>query len=1542
VNEPSPSLFDPQAEHDACGVGFIATTRGPSHEVLRLGLSALGRLAHRGAAAADAETGDGAGVLTQVPQRLFAKEFALHASRPREPEAVGVGVFFLPQAEPERARARLGAQDALHAEGLDDFVWRPVPVDGGALGRQARASCPVIEHLLVARPAGDGEEGFERRLYRVRRRAEADFSRWADGRDDVHVVSFSARTMVYKGLMLAPQLGAFYGDLRDPEFGTAAVIYHQRYSTNTTPSWRRAQPFRLLAHNGEINTLQGNVSWMRARERVLRSPYWESLVDALRPVCDPGSSDSGILDNVAELLHMSGRNLPHVMMMLVPEAWEGIPDLDPARRDFYRYHAGLMEPWDGPAALVFGDGRIFGAGLDRNGLRPLRYTITDDGWVAAGSEIGAWDFAPERVIRYGKLGPGQILCVDLAEGRILESDEVKDAVCASRPYGAWLADEMVTGGDLSPDDVAQGTAGTGRARGGRLLPTPRGHDQGRVAAVALAESLPAAAPLGAAEIRRLQRAFSYTHEDTIHLLRPMVEHGKEAVGSMGDDTPHAVFSSKERPLFHYFKQRFAEVTNPPIDHLREDLVFSLRTLLGPRPNLLEETPAHAHLIELASPVLLDGELGAIRGHGAVDPAFRAVTLDTTFVSGDGPEALEPAVESLCAAAVAAVDAGAGLLVLSDRGVDAEHAVIPILMAVGAVHHHLLRTGRRMRPGIIAESAEPREVHHLAALLAYGANAINPYLALASIAELVADGRARHAATPEQAQAAYRAAAGEGLKKVMSKMGISGVASYTGAQIFEAVGVDQPVIDRCFAGTPSRFGGNGFVDFGALMLSWHAAAFPEVTSKPALHGFYRPREGGETHEFTAEVVDAMHAAVRAGVVPADGSVPEEMRGLYRHYLQVAERQGTTQLRHLLQLHGDRPPVPLDRVEPASAIVRRFSTGSMSLGSLSPEAHENLAIAMNRLGARSGSGEGGEDPARFGTEKNSAIKQVASGRFGVTPAYLASAAEIQIKMAQGSKPGEGGQIPGNKVTDYVARIRHTTPGVALISPPPHHDIYSIEDLAQLIYDLKRANPHAEISVKLVSQSGVGVIAAGVVKGHADIILISGHSGGTGSSPLSSIKNAGLPWELGLAETQQTLIGNGLRDRVALRVDGGLKTGRDVVLAALLGADEFSFGTAAMIAEGCIMMRICHTDNCPVGVASQKEGLRKKFPGTPEHVMNYFLLLAHEVREILAGLGYERLDQVIGRVDLLRQAGTGQPAADRLDLRPLLAVPAGCEDVPRRHAGVRNALPEGECLDDRLADLVRDALAAGRPVALRLPICNRDRAVGARLAFEIAGAYGFTGLPAGTVQVRLRGDAGQSFGAFLPRGVRFELQGSANDYVGKGLAGGEIVLRPDSRLRGPSHEHVLLGNTVLYGATGGTLYAAGRAGERFAVRNSGATAVVEGVGDHGCEYMTGGRVVILGTTGYNFAAGMTGGEAFVVDLDGRFRSRLNPQLVHVTPLLDADAAQLRQLLAMFAECTGSERAAAVLRDWPRWLPRWLRVAPRDEVRELSAEEEGAASTG
>ncbi len=1498
------SLFDPRQEHDACGVGFVASTNGPSHEVLEHGLVALGRLAHRGAADADGKTGDGAGILVQVPQELVVREYARLGGRRQRARSLGVGVFFLPRGAAAWA-ARTAVEHALAAEGLGDAVWRTVPTMDGALGPRALATRPSIMQLLVPRPVRLGAEPFERRLYRARRRAERAFGLLGAAARDCHVVSFSARTMVYKGLMLAAQLAAFYPDLADPGFVTAGVIYHQRYSTNTTPSWRRAQPFRRLAHNGEINTLQGNVNWMRARQADLRSSRWAGLGEALWPVVDPETSDSGMLDNVVEFLHLSGRDLRQIMMMLVPEAWEGIPDLPAARREFYHFQACLVEPWDGPAALVFGDGRLFGAVLDRNGLRPMRYAITADGWVAAGSEAGAVALDPARVTRYGKLGPGEILCVDLGTGRVLQNEDVKDEVSARHPYGRWLGEHLVRIGQGSEASAAEAS------------PEPELPDRVR--------------------LQQLQRAFAYTHEEIVHLIRPMVEHGKEAIGSMGDDTPHAVLSDKERSLFHYFKQRFAEVTNPPIDHLREDLVFSLRTRLGPRRNTLGESPGHAHLIELESPILLAEDLARMRDLAASDRTFRMASLDAVFARADGPAGLLLALGHLCREAADAVDRGAGLLVLSDRALDGEHVAIPSLLATGAVHHHLIRAGRRMRVGLIVESGEPREVHHLAALIGYGANAVHPYLVLQTVGALAAEGRLKRAVSAAEAQVLYRQAAEEGLKKVMSKMGISVVEGYAGAQIFEAIGVAADVVDLCFLGTPSRFGGSGFEDFGRLALLWHEAAFAAVPRPPELQGFFRFRQGGEIHEFSPEAVDAMHHAVRAGVVEPDGRSSAEIRELYRHYLEAVERPGPSQLRHLLALASDRGPIPLEAVEPVQAIVRRFSSGAMSLGSLSPEAHETLAIGMNRLGARSASGEGGEDAARFGTEKNSAIKQVASGRFGVTPAYLASAVELQIKMAQGSKPGEGGQIPGQKVTEYIARIRHTTPGVALISPPPHHDIYSIEDLAQLIYDLKRFHPTAEVSVKLVAQSGVGVIAAGVAKGCADLILISGHAGGTGSSPLASIKNAGLPWELGLAETQQALVANGLRGRVGLRVDGGLKTGQDVVRAALLGADQYSFGTAAMIAEGCIMARICHTDNCPVGVTSQKEALRRKFPGQPQQVMNFFLLVAQEIREILASMGYRSLDEIIGRTDLLRQVRTGHPAVDRLDLGPLLAVPPGAEGQPRHRTEARNPLPAEEHLDERLLEAARQTLESGTPTRVQLPISNADRTIGARLGWEIARRHGDQGLPPGSIQATLTGVAGQSFGAFLPQGVRLELVGLGNDYVGKALAGGELVVRGAPALRGPSAGHVLLGNAVLYGATAGRLLAAGCAGERFAVRNSGASAVIEGVGNHGCEYMTGGTVVVLGSTGQNFAAGMTGGEAFVLDLD---RQRLNGQLVDVTSLLPADLDRLWGLVAAHAEQTGSARSRELLGAWASTAGRISRVAPRGEVRKISSEEEGAMS--
>ncbi len=1482
-------LLDPRDERDACGVGFAATLHVGSHEILRLGLLALERVAHRGAVGGDGATGDGAGIMTQVPRGLMAEELSRLGWDPAAADSIGVGVFFLPQDDGERAAACADAEFSVRAQGVSSFAWREVPVQLDLLGETARRSAPVLRHLLAVRPEADDDDAFERRLYQARRDIERSFAARGAGRDDLYIASFSAKTIVYKGLLSADQLSRFYLDLQSPLYETQICMFHQRFSTNTAPNWSRVQPFRRLAHNGEINTLRGNVLAMEAR---------------LPGVVDAHTSDSGMLDNAAEHLNLfSARDLRHVLMLLVPEAWDAVPDLAPERRAFLRYHACLMEPWDGPAALAFSDGTLVGATLDRNGLRPMRYAITEDGLVVAGSEAGIFDLAPKRVMRYGKLGPGQMLAVDVARGKVLEPDENRAEVCKRQPYGRWVDEQTVTFGQLE-------------------IPL---------------SGLP---QLAADDLARLQTAFAYSSEEIAQVLGPMVAHAKPPNGAMGDDTPHAALSALERPLFHYFKQRFAEVTNPPIDHLREALVFSIQSRLGPRGNVLEETADHAHLIELPSPLLSDAELASLRACGDQYPAFASRTLSTLMPRVEGPLGLQAALARLCAQAQEAVDEGAGLLILSDRGVDADQVPLPSLLALGAVHHHLVRQGRRMRASLIVESGEPREVHHVAALLGFGANAVNPYLALGIVRDMAERGRVRGSLPAAEAERNYRRALEDGLRKVMSRMGISTVDGYIGAQIFEAVGIGPEVIARCFPKTPSGIGGIGFAEIGERMFAWHRRAFAEPAEKPALSGFYQFRKGGEKHEFSPGVVAAIHAAIEeAPSDPLAAAADLESTaayGRYQEFKALLAGEAPSQIRHLLALRSDRQPVPLSEVEPVEAIVGRFSTGSMSLGSLSPEAHETLAIAMNRLGGLSGSGEGGEDPSRLRDERSSGIKQIASARFGVTPSYLTHARELQVKMAQGSKPGEGGQIAGNKVTEYVARLRHTTPGITLISPPPHHDIYSIEDLAQLIYDLRQINPQARISVKLVAESGVGIIAAGVAKCHADVILISGHAGGTGNSPLDSIKNAGVPWEIGLAETQQTLLENGLRQRVAVRVDGGLRSGKDVLIAALLGADEFSFGTAAMVAEGCTMMRICHTDNCPVGVATQKAALRAKFTGTPEKVMLFFLLVAQEVRELLATLGYRSLDEVIGRTELLAQREPALPGG--FDLSRMLHVPQAAGDEPRRHLGMRNAPPSEPRLDDAIAAAAEPALDRGTPLRMWSRISNTDRTVGAALFRRIAELE--AELPDGTVSVAFEGTAGQSFGAFMTPGVSFALTGLANDYVGKGMAGGEIVIRRHPGMRGATHEHVLLGNTVLYGATGGRLFAAGRAGERFAVRNSGATAVVEGVGDHGCEYMTMGTVVVLGTTGRNFAAGMTGGEAFVLDVDGQFLRRCNPDLVAPTDLLPEDEERLCDLIEAFARKTGSARAREILKEWPLWRMRFVRLAPKAERREMPADSEEAGS--
>jgi glutamate synthase (ferredoxin) len=1545
-------LYDPRFEHDACGIGFVAQLSGAvSHDILSMALTAVGNMAHRGGVGADGKSGDGAGVLTQIPRAFFARELAqLGISYPIEDLAVGM--IFLPRDEGQRTIARELVVQGLTSCGLNLLGWRAVPVDDTVLGERARESRPMIEQALIGRGNAllSGKD-YERALYLACKTIEALVREQAI--TGFYISSLSSRTIVYKGLLVAPLLPQFYADLRDPNYKTAIAVFHQRYSTNTFPTWERAQPFRMLSHNGEINTIDGNVTWMRAREAEWRrggddrrpttddgSAAFEnassivnrqssqvleggaalaSAAAKLGPIVDSSTSDSGKLDNVLELLVIGGRDVRHALTMLVPEAWERVQDMDPAWRAFYQYHAGLSEPWDGPAALVFSDGDVVGMALDRNGLRPARYLITDDGLVVCGSEVGAVLVDEARVICKGKVGPGQMIAADLRTGRFEDNAAIKSALAAQQPYAEWLARQMEV---LPPAGIAH---------------IAEGYQPESSASKASKSAL----------LGELQHAFGYTAEELAVVLRPMLRDGQEPVGSMGDDTPAAVLAERARPLYGYFKQRFAEVTNPPIDPLREELVMSLSFALGRRGNFMEELPRHAHLIRLSSPVLSDEHLATIRTIN--DPAFASATLKALFPATKGPIGMRAALDQLCRQAEDAVAADQVLLIISDRGVDEDNAPIPALLALGAVHQHLIRLGLRTSVSLIVESGEPREVHHLACLVGMGAEAVNPYLALATIRNLAVErdeikGKGQEqepARTPaelaDEAEHHYIHSLEKGLLKIMSKIGIATVDSYCGAQIFEAIGLADQVIERCFNGVPARLGGVDQYKLAADVLAHHDAAFanrlPLVANRTSLShpGFYKFKKDGEYHSFSPAVVHALQKAANGGDYAS-----------YRAYSDLVHKRPPTELRDLLELkieneklRSDQPAesfsilnsqfsISLEEVEPVESIVRRFSTAAMSHGSTSSEAHATLAIAMNRLGGLSNSGEGGEDPARYSDERNSTIKQVASGRFGVTPAYLASASELQIKMAQGSKPGEGGQLPGHKVTEEIGRIRHTTPGVQLISPPPHHDIYSIEDLAQLIYDLKQANPRAAVSVKLVAEAGVGTVAAGVAKGGADVILISGHSGGTGASPLSSIKNAGVNWELGLSETQQTLVLNGLRGRVRLRADGGLKTGRDVVMAALLGADEFSFGTAALVAEGCVMARTCHSNNCPVGIATQRPELRAKFTGTPEQVIHFLLHIAQEVRELLATLGARTLDEVIGRTDRLRQVRRGVAESDRVDLAALL------ERLDRPGDAIRNIESwNGRVTTSELnLQILQDAAPAlehGQAVELAYPIVNCDRTAGATLSGAIGARYGDTGLPEGTITLRYTGSAGQSFGAFQARGVRTLLVGEANDYVGKGMAGGEIIVQMRPEARYASHENTIIGNTVLYGATGGALYAAGRAGERFAVRNSGAVAVIEGLGDHGCEYMTGGVVLVLGATGRNFAAGMTGGLAYVFDEEGSFATRCNAEMVELGASDAEDESNIHALLTRHLEATGSPRAADLLACWERVRGQFVRVSPR-----------------
>ncbi len=1485
------------AERDACGVGFIAALEGgPRRGVLDHALAALRNLAHRGAVSADGRTGDGAGILTQIPHALFRRELAAQGVSFGEDRDLGVGSFFVANDAPVDEIYGV-IDDEIAASALTELAWRDPPIDDGALGEEARARRPIMRQVLVNRPAGLDDLGYERLLYLTRKRIERRLR--ASGLGRAYVPSFSSRTIVYKGLMVGDALATFYRDLADPDYATAIAIFHERYSTNTMPRWSLAQPFRFLGHNGEINTLQGNVNFMRSREPVLESRAFGDAIGDLLPVIEPGGSDSAALDNAFELLTLAGRDPLHALAMLVPEAFEHDDAMDADLRGFYEYHATLMEPWDGPAALAVSDGRFAIASLDRNGLRPQRYLITDDGLVVVGSEAGMVPLADRMVVERGRLGPGSVLAVDVERGELLRNADVKRRLARQAPYRAWVDGHLV---------VARERAAVGGS-------PPPAAAEGR--------------PWRGEALVRAQKLFGYGSEDVDRIIGPMATGADVPVGSMGDDTPLAVLSAQPQPLYRYVKQRFAQVTNPPIDPLRERSVMSLHTVLGPRGPLLDEAPTSSAVLRFDGPVIDEAQYAWLLGQAS----FRPAVLSARWRVEDGPEGMERALEALCDDAVTAVEEGHGILVVSDRGADEEHAPIPMLLAVSAVHQRLLRVGRRTRTALVADTGEAREDHHVACLIGFGAALVHPYLALATARELAsADGGA-------VAADRYLIAVEKGLLKTMSKMGISAVSSYRGAQIFEMIGVAGDVVDRYFSGTPWRVGGARLEAFATDALRCHAEAFGE---DPVLRdrGIYRFRKAGEYHALHPLVFKSLHKAVRTADADA-----------YAEYARQVDGRPPTTLRDLLEPVALGQAVPLDEVEPVEAIVRRFSTQAMSHGAVSREVHETLAVAMNRLGAKSNSGEGGEDEVRYapygrdmpelghggwhpraGDLANSSIKQVASGRFGVTAGYLASASEIEIKMAQGSKPGEGGQIPGHKVDEEIARIRRSVPGVTLISPPPHHDIYSIEDLSQLIYDLKRVNPRARVGVKLVSTTGVGTIAAGVAKGYADSVQISGNDGGTGASPLASIKHVGLPWELGLAETQQVLMANGLRGRVTLRVDGGLKTGRDVVIAALLGADAYGFGTAALVAAGCAMIRQCHLNTCPVGVATQRPDLRAKYPGEPEHVVRFMLYVAQQVRMLLADLGARSLDEIVGRVDLLRAREVATPKVARLDLGELLrrspGAAAGTEPVLRASdIRVRNDRPGDEPLDEQLLRDVAPALARAAAVSRGYAVSNRDRSLGARIAGEIARRFGDAGLPSGSIRLRLRGAAGQSFGAFTVAGMELTLVGEAQDYVGKGMSGGELVLRPPAGDRLPSERGVILGNTALYGATGGALFAAGQAGERFAVRNSGAVAVVEGCGDHGAEYMTGGVIVVIGRVGRNFGAGMSGGVAFLLDPEGAVARRVNRGSVVVGDLDADDADWVERLLRRHVAVTGSRHAAELLAAGGPARAGFVRVGPEPD---------------
>jgi glutamate synthase (NADPH/NADH) large chain len=1533
-------LYSARNEHDACGVGFVANIKGvKTHDTISRGLQILINIDHRGAVGADPLLGDGAGILIQIPDALY-RDWATKAGHTLpQPGDYAVAMCFLPQDDAAREFAVSHFEQFIAKEGQTLIGWRDVPVNTDGLGKTVLEEMPVIRQAFIARGENCADQdAFERKLLSIRKQAQNPLAALAEkmglpGLNELYMPSLSTRTIVYKGLLLAGQVGSFYEDLKNPLATSALALVHQRFSTNTFPSWKLAHPYRFIAHNGEINTVRGNVNWMNARRRTMESDLLGSDLDKMWPIIPHGQSDTACLDNALELLLAGGYSLAHAVMVLIPEAWAGNPMMDANRRAFYEYHAALMEPWDGPAAVAFTDGRQIGATLDRNGLRPARFVVTDDDHVIMASESGVLPVKEDNIVKKWRLQPGKMLLIDMEQGRIIEDDEIKADLAKAEPYAAWLETAQYKLKDLDEVDCTE----------------------------------PALANDPAALLDR-QQAFGYTQEDISKFLEPMATNGEDPLGSMGTDTPIAVLSAKSRLLYDYFKQNFAQVTNPPIDPIREELVMSLVSMIGPRPNLLgHDAGAHKRL-EVDQPILTNADLAKIRSvEKALDAAFRAETIDMTWDAASGAAGLEMAIKEMCWAATEAVLADKNILILSDRGQGPDRIAMPALLATAAVHHHLVRQGLRMQTGLVVETGEAREVHHFCALAGYGAEAINPYVAFETLEEI----RVRQGLqlTTYEVQKNFIKAVGKGILKVMSKMGISTYQSYCGAQIFDAVGLSSAFVDKYFTGTATTIEGVGLAQVADETVRRHAEAYgnnPIYKKMLDVGGIYGYRIRGEDHAWTPTSVSKLQHAVR-------GNNPKEYEEFAKSINDQSERLLT--IRGLMDLIPADKPLDISEVEPASEIVKRFATGAMSYGSISWEAHTTLAVAMNRIGGKSNTGEGGEDPKRFkpmanGDSMRSAIKQVASGRFGVTADYLVNADDIQIKMAQGAKPGEGGQLPGDKVDKTIGATRHSTPGVGLISPPPHHDIYSIEDLAQLIHDLKNVNTGARISVKLVSEVGVGTVAAGVSKARADHVTISGYEGGTGASPLTSLTHAGSPWEIGLAETQQTLLLNNLRSRIAVQVDGGLRTGRDVAIGALLGADEFGFATAPLIAAGCIMMRKCHLNTCPVGVATQDPALRAKFTGQPEHVINYFFFVAEELRAIMAEMGFRTIEEMTGRVDRIdMKKAIHHWKAEGVDLSKLLHV-VDTKGLPLHHTETQDHGLD-KALDQDLIKAAAPALEKGEAVRIEREVINVNRTVGAMLSGEVAKKYGHTGLPENTIQIAFTGVAGQSFGAFLAHGVTLELTGDANDYVGKGLSGGRVIVKQPGHVKRDPTENIIVGNTVLYGAIAGEAYFNGVAGERFAVRNSGALAVVEGTGDHGCEYMTGGVVAVLGKTGRNFAAGMSGGVAYVYDEDGRFRERCNMAMVDVEAveadgpeaenstgaptqrasnvhdfgmgdMLYHSADRLRILLERHALHTGSKRARAILDDWQGSLGKFVKVMPKDykrALKQLEAERLAAA---